>query len=122
MEPVGAARPGSRSGTRAARDAAPHSCSRRLAAAAPGPMRDGTGSGSWSCRRRYTRAAGWPVLRAAARMGRDAAPPETAGLVLTPDRQPKLGAERIGLLDQLFLAIASGSLTRTTPCLRLRIT
>src|SRR5215210_5781129 len=28
------------------------------------------------------------------------------------------GAERIGLLDQLFLAIASGSLTRTTPCLR----
>src|SRR5215217_3535585 len=77
MEPVGAARPGSRSGTRAARDAAPHSCSRRLAAAAPGPMRDGTGSGSWSCRRGYTRAAGWPVLRAAARMGRDAAPPET---------------------------------------------
>src|SRR5215211_366022 len=77
MEPVGAARPGSRSGARAARDAAPHSCSRRLAAAAPGPMRDGTGSGSWSCRRGYTRAAGWPVLRAAARMGRDAAPPET---------------------------------------------
>src|SRR3954447_4718156 len=68
-----AARPGSRSGARAARDAAPHSCSRRLAAAAPGPMRDGTGSGSWSCRPGYTRAAGWPVLRAAARMGRDAA-------------------------------------------------
>src|SRR3954469_834128 len=73
MEPVGAARPGSRSGTRAARDAAPHSCRRWLAAAAPGPMRDGTGSGSWSCRPGYTRAAGWPALRAAARMGRDAA-------------------------------------------------
>ena len=43
------------------------------------------------------------------------------GLVLTPDRQPKLGAERVGLLDQLFLAIASGSLTRPTPCLRWRI-
>src|SRR4051794_25763536 len=43
------------------------------------------------------------------------------GLVLAPDGQPKLGAERVGLLDQLFLAAASGSLTRTTPCLRLRI-
>src|SRR4029079_13419911 len=46
---------------------------------------------------------------------------ERAGLVLTPDRQPTLGAERGGLLDQLFLARASGSLTRTTPCLRRRI-
>jgi hypothetical protein len=44
------------------------------------------------------------------------------GLVLTPDRQPELGAKRVGLLDQLFLAAASGSLTRTTPCLRVRIT
>src|SRR6185503_182487 len=43
-------------------------------------------------------------------------------LVLTPDREPKLSAQRVGLLDQLFLAKASGSLTRTTPCLRLRIT
>ena len=43
------------------------------------------------------------------------------GLVLTPDREPKLGAQRVGLLDQLFLARASGSLTRTTPCLRRRI-
>src|SRR3954467_3139665 len=43
-------------------------------------------------------------------------------LVLTPDREPKLRAQRVGLLDQLFLAIASGSLTRTTPCLRLRLT
>src|SRR3954447_25748157 len=47
---------------------------------------------------------------------------ERAGLVLAPDRQPKL-IERVGLLDQLFLALASGSLTRTAPaCLRLRIT
>src|SRR3954466_7910058 len=42
-------------------------------------------------------------------------------LVLTPDREPKLCAQRVGLLNQLFLAIASGSLTRTTPCLRWRI-
>ena len=42
-------------------------------------------------------------------------------LVLTPDREPKLCAQRVGLLDQLFLARASGSLTRTTPCLRRRI-
>src|SRR3954464_11324882 len=45
---------------------------------------------------------------------------EGAGLVLAPDRQPKLRAQRVGLLDQLFLARASGSRTRTTPCLRWR--
>src|SRR3982750_707734 len=44
------------------------------------------------------------------------------GLVLTPDREPKLRPQRVGLLDRLFLARASGSRTRTTPCLRLRIT
>src|ERR671927_409921 len=44
-----------------------------------------------------------------------------AGLVLAPDRDPKLRAQRVGLLDQLFLARASGSRTRTTPCLRWRI-
>ena len=44
------------------------------------------------------------------------------GLVLTPDREPKLRPQRVGLLDQLFFATASGSLTRTTPCLRWRIT
>src|SRR5215213_3545444 len=44
-----------------------------------------------------------------------------AGLVLTPDREPKLRPQRVGLLDQLFLARASGSRTRTTPCLRRRI-
>src|SRR4051812_1236460 len=45
-----------------------------------------------------------------------------AGLVLTPDREPKLGAQRVGLLDHPFFTAASGSLTRTTPaCLRWRI-
>src|SRR5512133_2400689 len=78
MEPLGAARPGSRSGARAARDAAPHWCRGPPGAAAPGLMRDGTGSGSWSCRRGCTRAAGWPGVRAAARIRRDAARPETA--------------------------------------------
>src|SRR3954449_9557886 len=47
---------------------------------------------------------------------------EGAGLVLAPDREPKLRPQRVGLLDQLFWAIASGSLTRTTPGLRVRIT
>src|SRR4051794_34097400 len=47
---------------------------------------------------------------------------ERPGLVLTPDREPKLRPQRVGLLNQLFLAIASGSLTRTTPGLRVRIT
>ena len=44
---------------------------------------------------------------------------ERTGLVLTPDRESQLRAGCVGLLDQLFLAAASGSLTRTTPCLRL---
>src|SRR3954471_22819765 len=43
------------------------------------------------------------------------------GLVLTPDRQPKLRAQRVGLLDQPLFTAASGSRTCTTPCLRLRI-
>src|SRR5690242_7065348 len=44
------------------------------------------------------------------------------GLVLAPDRQPKLGAEHVGSLDQPLFTAASGSLTRTTPaCLRWRI-
>src|SRR5215211_6730262 len=78
MDPEEGARPGSRSGARATRDAAPHSCRGWLAAAAPGLMRDGTGSGSWLCRPGCIRAAGWPVLRAAAMTRRDAAPPGTA--------------------------------------------
>src|SRR3954467_13845543 len=43
-------------------------------------------------------------------------------LVLAPDRQPQLGAEHVGSLDQPLFTAASGSLTRTTPCLRWRIT
>src|SRR3954449_13497236 len=73
MEPVGAARPGSRSGARAATGGGPHWCRERLIAAAPGRWRDGTGSGSWSCRRGCIRAAGLPVGRAAATTHRDAA-------------------------------------------------
>src|SRR3954471_7479574 len=78
MEPVGAARPGSRSGARAATGAAPHWCRGALAAAAPGLMRDGTGSGSWLCRPGCIRAVAGPGVRAAARMRQDAARPETA--------------------------------------------
>src|SRR5215218_4634981 len=73
MEPVGVARPGSRPGARAARDAAPPWCSGRLVAAAPGRWRDGTGSGSWSCRRGCIRAVAWPGVGAAAMTRRDAA-------------------------------------------------
>src|SRR3954449_11735698 len=47
---------------------------------------------------------------------------ERPGLVLAPDREPKLGAQRVGLLDQPLFTAASGSLTRATPCLRLRLT
>src|SRR5829696_3611286 len=39
-------------------------------------MQDGTGSGSWSCQRGYTRAVAWPGSRAAARTNPDAARPE----------------------------------------------
>src|SRR5881227_994607 len=78
MTPKEGARPGSRSGARAATGAAPHWCSGWLAAAAPGLMRDGTGSGSWSCHRGCIRAAGWPGVRAAATTRRDAARLETA--------------------------------------------
>jgi hypothetical protein len=43
-------------------------------------------------------------------------------LVLTPNGQPKLGAERIGLLDQPLFTIVSGSTRVTVPCLRRRMT
>src|SRR5215207_2748019 len=72
------ASPGSRSGARAARDAAPHWCRGRLAAAAPGLMWDETGSGSWSCHRGCIRAVAGPVALLAATTRRDAAPPGTA--------------------------------------------
>src|SRR5215203_654945 len=82
MNPAGVARPGSRSGSRsgarAATGAEPHSCRGWLAAAAPGLMRDGTGSGSWSCRPGCLRAAGWPVALAAATTHQNAARLETA--------------------------------------------
>src|SRR4051794_39771823 len=44
------------------------------------------------------------------------------GLVLAPDGQPKLGAQRIGLLDQPLFTAASGSTSVTVPCLRRRVT
>src|SRR5688500_20220258 len=92
MEPVGATRPGSRSGARAARDAAPHWCREALAAAAPGRMRDGTGSGSWLCHSGCLRAVAGPGVRAAAMMGRDTARPETAPP--RPHTRPTAQAER----------------------------
>src|SRR5215213_7847587 len=92
MEPVGAARPGSRSGARAATGAGPHWCRERLVAAAPGRWRDGTGSGSWSCRRGCTRAAGWPVALLAAMTRRDAARPERGPP--RPHTRPTAQAER----------------------------
>src|SRR5215211_5559649 len=76
MEPVGAARLGLRSGARAATGAEPHSCCEPPVAAAPGLMRDGTGSGSWSCRRGWIRAVAGPVALLAAMTRRHAARPE----------------------------------------------
>src|SRR5829696_826839 len=73
-----AARPGSRSGARAATGAGPHWRRGWPTAAAPGLMRGETGSGSWLCRRGGIRAAGWPGVGAAAMTRRDAARPETA--------------------------------------------
>src|SRR3954454_24569835 len=78
MEPKEGARPGLRSGARAATGAGPHWCSGWLIAAAPGLRRDGTGSGSWLCRRGCIRAVAGPGVRAAARIRRDAARLETA--------------------------------------------
>src|SRR5215210_240804 len=78
MNPEGVARPESRSGARAATGAGPHSCRGWPAGAAPGLTRDGTGSGSWLCRRGCIRAVAWPGVRAVATTYRDAAPPETA--------------------------------------------
>src|SRR5829696_9669552 len=70
--------PECRSGARAATGAGLHWCCEPPVAAAPGLMRDGTGSGSWLCRRGCIRAAGWPGVGAAAMTRRDAARPETA--------------------------------------------
>src|SRR3954453_3149627 len=91
MEPVGAARPGSRSGARAAPGAGPHwgrerlggaprgwGGGRRWRAPAPGGGGSGRGAGSWSRRRGCIRAAGGRVGRAAATTHQNAAPPGTA--------------------------------------------
>src|SRR3954469_25020206 len=72
--------PECRSGARAATGAGLHWCRGPPGAAAPGLMRDGTGSGSWLCRRGCIRAVAGPGVRAAARIPRDAARPETARL------------------------------------------
>src|SRR3954451_5970912 len=78
MDPKEGARPGSRSGARAATGAEPHWFRGPPVAAAPGLRRDETGSGSWSCRRGCIHAAGKSVVRAAARIRRDAVRLETA--------------------------------------------
>ena len=45
---------------------------------------------------------------------------EWPGLVGAPDRQTELLAETVGVLDQLFLGVASGSVITTAPDLRRR--
>ena len=45
---------------------------------------------------------------------------ERAGLVAAPDGQAQRRPQRVGVLDQLFLAWASGSVTTAAPALRLR--
>src|SRR5215210_7281365 len=89
-----AAPPGSRSGARAATGAAPHWCRGPLVAAAPGRWRDGTGSGSWLCRRGCIRAVAWPAALVAATTPRPAAPPETARP--RPHTRPTAQAARQG--------------------------
>src|SRR5436190_16311083 len=68
--------PECRSGARAATGAGLHWCCEPPVAAAPGLMRDGTGSGFWSCRRGCIRAVAGPVALVAATTRRDAARPE----------------------------------------------
>src|SRR3982751_5145181 len=60
----------------------------------------------------FARLPGWAGMRHGLKRPR---------LVLTPNGQPQLGAERVGLLNQPLFTAASGSLTRTTPCWRWRI-
>src|SRR3954465_12875061 len=92
MIPREGARPGLRSGARAATGAGPHSCRGPLVGAAPGLMRDETGSGSWLYRPGCIRAVAGPGVRPAARMGRDAAQLETARL--HPRTRPRSQAVR----------------------------
>src|SRR3954468_14355383 len=118
MNPERAARPGSRSGARAATGAAPHWCRVPPVAAAPGRWRDGTGLGSWLCRRGCIRAAGWPDVRAAAMTRRDAARLERSQLrprtrlttqaarpVCRPARSAFFG-RRIGIADAHHTVLA----------------
>src|SRR5262249_27759170 len=44
------------------------------------------------------------------------------GFIIRPDRQPQLLTNGIGVLDQLFFASVSGSVTHTAPSLPLRNT
>src|SRR3954453_4821229 len=78
MNPEGVARPGSRPAARVPTGVAPHGCCGPLVGAAPGLMRGGTGSGSWSCRPGCIRAVAGPGFRPAATTCRDAARLETA--------------------------------------------
>src|SRR3954464_3936930 len=78
MDPKEGARPGLRSGARAATGAEPHWFRAPPVAAAPGLRRDETGSGSWSCPRGCIGGGGGPGVRAASRMRRDAARLEPA--------------------------------------------
>src|SRR3954462_5418968 len=60
----------------------------------------------------FARLPGWAGMRHGLKRPR---------LVLAPDREPKLGAERIGLLDQPLFTAASGSMRVSVPCLRRRV-
>ena len=44
-----------------------------------------------------------------------------ASFVLGPNTQPQRFAEQVGILNQVFFAVVSGSVTSTTPALRLRV-
>src|SRR3954466_12785231 len=118
MTPKEGARPGLRSGARAATGAGPHWCRGWLIAAAPGRWRDGTGSGSWSSRRGCTRAAASPVALAAAmthqsaaRLGRGRPRPHTrsraqaAPPACRPARSAFFG-HRIGIADAHHAVLA----------------
>src|SRR5829696_5938517 len=61
----------------------------------------------------FARLPGWAGMRHGL---------ERPGLVLAPDRQPKLSAQRVSLLDQPLFTAASGSTRVTVPCLRRRVT
>src|SRR3954451_8492023 len=118
MNPKEGARPGLRSGARAATDAGPHSCSGWLIAAAPGRWRDGTGSGSWSCRPGCIRAAASPVALAAAtthqnaaRLERDRPRPRTrpraqAGRRACRPAQSAFFGQSIGIADAHHTVLA----------------